>query len=185
MNAIFWLGLILGGVVGLGVDLWKRPLDRLLDRRLRARTSTRAGKLSKRLENDRQSLRDFLMVQILETTLVGSSAGAGRGRRCVTPRGTSCRGPLGHLLRCGADARLPPDLRHAGPQRVTERAALRLVIEHGYGHEDDHARTRRFSVVPWESCGSRVQQPHRPPTTKYDRHRPLSCLNDLYRPPWP
>src|SRR5260370_11301370 len=72
MNAIFWVGLVLGGVVGLGVDLWKRPLDRLLDRRLDARTSTRAVQLSKRLANDRQGLRDFLMVQILETTLIGS-----------------------------------------------------------------------------------------------------------------
>lgn len=72
MDAIFWLGLVLGGVVGLGVDLWKRPLDRLLDRRLDARTSTRATELGKRLANDRQGLRDFLMVQILETTLIGS-----------------------------------------------------------------------------------------------------------------
>jgi hypothetical protein len=39
---------------------------------------------------------------------------------------------------------LPSDLRHAGPQLVTERAALWLVIEHGYGHEDDHARPGEF-----------------------------------------
>src|SRR5689334_23110005 len=72
MNAIFWLGLVLGAVAGLAVDLWKRPLDRLLDRRLDTRTTKRASELSKRLTNDRQGLRDFLMVQILETTLIGS-----------------------------------------------------------------------------------------------------------------
>jgi len=44
-------------------------------------------------------------------------------------------------LRRRADAELPPDLCHAGPQRVTERPALRLVIEHGNEHEDDRART--------------------------------------------
>jgi hypothetical protein len=27
-----------------------------------------------------------------------------------------------------------------------------------------------------------VQQPHRTTTTKYDRYKPLSCVNDLYRP---
>ena len=59
--------------------------------------------------------------------------------------------PLSRFLRRRADAGLPPDLRHAGPQLVTERAALRLVIEHGYGHEDDHARTWRSSVVPWDN----------------------------------
>jgi hypothetical protein len=42
----------------------------------------------------------------------------------------------------------PPDLRHAGPQQVTERAALRLVIEHGYGHEDDHGPSSDFQSCP-------------------------------------
>jgi uncharacterized membrane protein YedE/YeeE len=74
MNAIFWAGLVLGAVAGLAVDLWKRPLDRLLDRRLENRTTTRATEISKRLATDRQGLRDFLMVQILETTLIGSLA---------------------------------------------------------------------------------------------------------------
>ena len=74
MDGIFFAGLILGGLFGLAVDLWKRPLDRLLDRRLDTRTSVRAQKLSVRLADDRQGLRDFLMVQILETTLIGSLA---------------------------------------------------------------------------------------------------------------
>ena len=74
---------------------------------------------------------------------------------------------LGSFTGCRADAGFPPYLRHAGPQLVTERAALRLVIEHGYGHEDDHARTGRFSVVPWNNraaakCSNRTdrQRPH-------------------------
>jgi hypothetical protein len=34
-----------------------------------------------------------------------------------------------------ADTGLPPDLRHAGPELVTERTLLWLVIEHGHGHK--------------------------------------------------
>ena len=63
----------------------------------------------------------------------------------------------------------PPYLRHAGPQLVPERAALRLVIEHGYGHEDDHARPDDFQSCPRAPCSSKVQQPHRTASTLYDR----------------
>ena len=77
---------------------------------------------------------------------------------------------------------LPPDLRHTGPQLVTERAALRLVIEHGYGHQDDHARSGEFQPCPGTTVQQQVQQPHRTATTNYDRQRPLSCVNDPYRP---
>ena len=34
-----------------------------------------------------------------------------------------------------AEAGFPPDLCQAGPQLVAERTALRLVIEHGSGHD--------------------------------------------------
>jgi hypothetical protein len=37
-----------------------------------------------------------------------------------------------------ADARLPAHLRLAGPQLVTERAALWLILEQGSGHLNDH-----------------------------------------------
>ncbi len=59
---------------------------------------------------------------------------------------------------------------------VTERAALCLVAEHGYGHEDDyHARPCEFSRVQEQPCSSKVQQPHRTATTNYDlvSHHPL------------
>jgi hypothetical protein len=42
-----------------------------------------------------------------------------------------------------ADARGPAHLRLARPQLVTERAALRLVLEQRNGHLNDHARTSR------------------------------------------
>ena len=38
-----------------------------------------------------------------------------------------------------ADARRPAHLRLAGPQLVTERAALRLALEQRTGHLNDHA----------------------------------------------
>jgi len=40
-----------------------------------------------------------------------------------------------------ADARRPAHLRLAGPQLVTERAALRLALEQRNGHLNDHAVT--------------------------------------------
>ena len=76
-----------------------------------------------------------------------------------------------HIPRRRADAGFPPDLRHAGPQQVTERAAVRLVIEHGYGHEDDHARVWRFSVVPWDNrelCPGTTVQQQSAATAPYD-----------------
>jgi hypothetical protein len=75
MDAIFWFGLVLGALFGLVVDLWKRPLEHALQRRLEAKTTTRATQISERLANDRQGLRDFLVVQILEISLIGSLGG--------------------------------------------------------------------------------------------------------------
>ena len=46
-----------------------------------------------------------------------------------------------------ADARRPAHLRLAGPQLMTERAALRLVLEQGNGHLNDHARTSRHASM--------------------------------------
>ena len=40
-----------------------------------------------------------------------------------------------------ADARRPAHLRLAGPQLMSERAALGLVLEQRNGHLNDHART--------------------------------------------
>jgi hypothetical protein len=85
MDAIFWLGLVLGALVGLVVDLWRRPLERALQRRLEARTTTRADEISNRLANDRQGLRDFLVVQILEISLVGSLGGILSGLMFTAP----------------------------------------------------------------------------------------------------
>jgi hypothetical protein len=34
MDGLFVIGLVLGGLFGLAVDLWKHPLDRVLDRRV-------------------------------------------------------------------------------------------------------------------------------------------------------
>ena len=48
---------------------------------------------------------------------------------------------VGGFLGWLADARRPAHLRLAGPQLVTERAALRLVLEQRLGHLNDHAVT--------------------------------------------
>jgi hypothetical protein len=50
-------------------------------------------------------------------------------------------------------ARLPAHLRLAGPQLVTERAALGLVLEHRGGHLNDHALTSRYaSMITQRMC---------------------------------
>ena len=46
-----------------------------------------------------------------------------------------------------AQARLPAHLRLTGPQLVTERAALWLVLEQRNGHLDDHAPTSRYESM--------------------------------------
>jgi len=33
-----------------------------------------------------------------------------------------------------------------------------------------------------EECSSKVQQPLRMAPTSYDRHSPVTCVKDLYRP---
>ena len=71
----FWLGLMLGGLVGLAFDLWKRPLDRLLDRRLEHKSTLRSRQLALAAQHDRQYLRNYLTEVILQTTLVGALVG--------------------------------------------------------------------------------------------------------------
>jgi len=94
--------------------------------------------------------------------------------------------PLSCLLRRRADAGLPPRLapcRAAGGDGTGSPPAC----------DRTWIRTRRlscpdltiFSRALGQPCSSKVQQPHRPATTRDDRYRPLSCLNDLYRLPCP
>jgi hypothetical protein len=44
-------------------------------------------------------------------------------------------------------ARFPAHLRLAGPQLVTERAVLGLVLEHRDGHLNDHALTSSYASM--------------------------------------
>jgi hypothetical protein len=59
------------------------------------------------------------------------------------PHVTHAAAELGGLPGWLADARRPAHLRLAGPQLVSEWAALRLVLEQRNGHLNDHARTSR------------------------------------------
>ena len=52
-----------------------------------------------------------------------------------------------------ADARCPAHLHLAGPQPVTERAALWLVLEQRNGHLNDHARTGRDASMTTRGPG--------------------------------
>jgi hypothetical protein len=61
------------------------------------------------------------------------------------------------LRRC-TDAGFPPDLRHAGPQLMTERAVLRLVIEQRYRHKMIMPTPSIFSRAwPQLSCSKRSE----------------------------
>jgi hypothetical protein len=46
-----------------------------------------------------------------------------------------------------ADARRPAHLRLAGPQVMSERAALRLILEQRNGHLNDHVLTSRYESM--------------------------------------
>ena len=54
---------------------------------------------------------------------------------------------VGSLLGRAADARHPAHLRLAGPQLVTERAALWLVLEQRNEHLNDHAVTSGYASM--------------------------------------
>lgn len=51
-----------------------------------------------------------------------------------------------------AEARHPAHLRLAGPQLVTERTGLRLVLEQRNGHLNDHARTSGHASMIIVTC---------------------------------
>ncbi len=70
MNGTFWLGLLLGGIIGITLELASRPVQRFLDRRLEARASIRGNQLREQKVGNREAVRDFLVLQVLETTLV-------------------------------------------------------------------------------------------------------------------
>lgn len=61
-----------------------------------------------------------------------------------------------------ADARRPAHLRLAGPQVMTERAALRLIFEQRYGCLNDHGLIGRYesmiTVAGSERCPGDVSQ---------------------------
>jgi hypothetical protein len=55
--------------------------------------------------------------------------------------------PPGSVAGRSAQARFPAHLRPAEPQLVTERTALRLVLEHRDGHLNDHALTSSYASM--------------------------------------
>src|SRR3954452_3973737 len=65
MDNAFWLGGIVGALLGVFADFLVRPVQRLLDRRLEDRTTIRSEGLIERLGRDRPAARDFLVLQIL------------------------------------------------------------------------------------------------------------------------
>jgi MFS family permease len=79
MDATFWVGLVLGGIVGIILELLTRPLQRFLDRRLETRARVRGDELRQQKVGNREAVRDFLVLQVLETTLIGALTGIASG----------------------------------------------------------------------------------------------------------
>ena len=79
MGGTFWVGLILGGIIGIVLELMSRPLQRFLDRRLETRARVRGDQLRQEKVGNREAVRDFLVLQILETTLVSALTGIASG----------------------------------------------------------------------------------------------------------
>jgi hypothetical protein len=93
--------------------------------------------------------------------------------------------PLGSFPGWYTQTGLRADLRSTWPQGVTERAMVRLVIAHRYGHEHYYAGLAISGRALGQLCSSGVQQPQRTIPALCDRHGPLICVNDLYRPSCP
>jgi hypothetical protein len=79
LDAIFWVGLVLGGIIGIVLELLTRPLQRFMDRRLETRARVRGDDLRQQRVGNREAVRDFLVLQILETTLIGALTGIASG----------------------------------------------------------------------------------------------------------
>ncbi len=79
MDATFWVGLVLGGIIGIILELLTRPLQRFMDRRLETRARVRGDDLRQQKVGNREAVRDFLVLQILETTLIGALTGIASG----------------------------------------------------------------------------------------------------------
>jgi hypothetical protein len=56
-----------------------RPLQRFFDRRLETRSQVRGEQLRQERVGNREAVRDFLVLQILETTLIGAITGIASG----------------------------------------------------------------------------------------------------------
>jgi len=62
-----------------------------------------------------------------------------------------------------ADTRLPAHLRLAGPQLMTERAALWLILEQGSGHLNDHVLASCGTSMVIVTCADDQWQCPKPP----------------------
>jgi hypothetical protein len=85
-----------------------------------------------------------------------------------------------------AQARRPAHLRLAGPQLVTERTGLRLVLEQRSGHLNDHARTSYHeSMITGEGARRPVRAVHQGPARRlrhlHDAGRRLGLVHALQR----
>ena len=73
MTELLWaLG---GAIAGQVLSFLVRPVGRLLDRRYQDATTAAAEQVKEEIAGDPSRLRDFLMLQILETTFVGTLFG--------------------------------------------------------------------------------------------------------------
>jgi drug/metabolite transporter (DMT)-like permease len=75
LNSTFWLGLVLGAIFGTVLGFMSRPLNRFFDRRLEVRAQVRGEQLRHERVGNREAVRDFLVLQILETTFIGAITG--------------------------------------------------------------------------------------------------------------
>ncbi|WP_027494182.1 hypothetical protein [Rhodococcus sp. JG-3] len=79
MDSIFWLGLLLGAIMGQSLQYLARPFERFLDRRLAERITRQATRLNAASRDEQSATRDWLVVQLLEIALIGAITGAAGG----------------------------------------------------------------------------------------------------------
>jgi hypothetical protein len=75
MTGIFWLGIALGAVAGIILEFMARPIQRFADRRIETRARVHGEKLRREKAGNREAIRDFLVLQILEISLITAITG--------------------------------------------------------------------------------------------------------------
>lgn len=76
---LFWAGALVGAFLGVLFSFLARPIERALDRHGERIASERGAEIVEAQTRDKQAVRDYLVVQLIEIAVVGAVTGVGSG----------------------------------------------------------------------------------------------------------